>query len=173
VTKVPKGERPDTSPSYGLAKKGTGRLPWSWVTERLAMARNYWVVTASRDGRPHAMPVWGVWFEETLYFSTSRHSRKGRNLAANRRVVVHLDSGDEAVILEGEVEDVRNTALIARASPVYEAKYADPTTGKGFPLPADVSGENAVFALRLERAFGWRESDYPKSATRWRFGNQG
>src|SRR4051794_40830493 len=98
---APLPERPGMPEGYGISRESDGLLPWSWAEERLEASHNYWIVTASPDGRPHAMPVWGVWTGGALYFATSRASRKGRNLAANPRLVVHLESGDEAVILEG------------------------------------------------------------------------
>lgn len=51
-------------------------LPWSWATERLVAARNYWIATTRANGRPHCRPVWGVWFEGVgLYFSTGSLAR--------------------------------------------------------------------------------------------------
>jgi nitroimidazol reductase NimA-like FMN-containing flavoprotein (pyridoxamine 5'-phosphate oxidase superfamily) len=78
-------------------------LPWGWAEERLASSRNYWIATARAGGSPHAMPVWGVWIDDAVVFGTSARSRKGRNLTRDPRVVVHLESGDEVVVLEGEV----------------------------------------------------------------------
>ena len=33
----------------------------------MSKAHNYWVSTTRPDGRPHVMPVWGVWIEEILF----------------------------------------------------------------------------------------------------------
>ena len=89
--------RPDLPEDYGVSDQtsGAGMLPWSRVTERLESARNYWVVTTRSDGKPHSVPVWGIWLDETFYFGTDRRSRKGRNLATNPGLVVHLDSCTE------------------------------------------------------------------------------
>jgi len=61
------------------------------------------------DGLPHAVPVWGVWVDGALYFGTDRRSRKARNLATNQGAVVHLESGDDAVILEGFAEEITSS----------------------------------------------------------------
>jgi pyridoxine/pyridoxamine 5'-phosphate oxidase len=90
-------------------------LEWTWATERLAAARNYWIVTSSVDGGPHAAPVWGLWIDDAVVFSTSPESRKGRDLAHDPRVVVHLESGNEVVIVEGEVETIGMEEQIADA----------------------------------------------------------
>jgi hypothetical protein len=95
---APKASRP-FMPDYGVldAQSGQGLLLWSWATKRLASARNYWIATARPDGYPHMTPVWGVWLDETFYFSTGRRSRKARNLAADPRCVVCPERADEPV----------------------------------------------------------------------------
>jgi hypothetical protein len=145
--------RPSFAPGYGIAADEDGLLDWEWADERLAAARNYWLTTASPDGRPHAAPIWGIWRDGAFVFGTNPESRKGRNLAANPRVVVHLESGDEVVSLEGDVELV---AADEAFLDVYEAKYGvRPPGGPGW------------YSLRPRRAHAWREHDYPRSATRF------
>jgi len=131
-------------------------LEWSWAEERLATARNYWIGTVNGDGSPAAAPVWGVWIDGAVLFGTDPSSRKGRNLARDPRVVVHLESGDEVVILYGEIgrEDLSPAAVDE-----YARKY-------------DFRPENTEnwFALSPARAVAWLESDYPRTATRFDFG---
>ncbi len=159
----PEADRPAFHKSYGIwaADEGAGLLPWDWAAERLERAHNYWVATASKEGRPHAAPIWGLWLDERFYFSTARASRKGRNLAANPRAVVHLESGDEVVIVEGEVKEVIGRNSLDRLALAYGEKY---TLEIAFTDPGSV-----VYALTPSRAFAWRESDYPESATRFSF----
>src|SRR5712692_1387743 len=104
---TPKASRPMMPGSYGMAEAtgGSGLLPWGPAEARLGAAHNYWLSTTRPDGRPHAMPVWGVWRDGVLYVGTDRGSRKARNLAANPACVVHLESGDDVVILEGVAEE--------------------------------------------------------------------
>ena len=40
-----------------------------------------WVCSTRPDGRPHAMPVWALWIDGALWFSTDPSSYKARNLA--------------------------------------------------------------------------------------------
>jgi len=159
----PVASRPAMPASYGVERKpSAGMVDWGALGERLASARNYWVATTRPDGRPHAVPVWGLWLDGAFYFATDRASRKGRNLRANPALVVHLESGDDVVILEGRAEEVSNRALLARFADAYEAKYQfRPVTGN----PAQV-----VHRLRPRTALSWREGDFVRSATRWRFG---
>ncbi len=104
----PKPALPRMPKSYRLpaAPGRQDRSGWDRITEALTGARNYWVCTARPDGRPHAMPVWGLWLGEVFYFVTDRESRKGRNLRVNSWTNVHLESGDDVVILEGRAEEL-------------------------------------------------------------------
>jgi pyridoxine/pyridoxamine 5'-phosphate oxidase len=150
------------APGYGINPLDTaGMMVWDEVRDRLAKGRNYWVATTYPDGRPHVMPVWGLWLDETFYFATDTASRKGRNLAANPNVVVHLESGDNVVILEGRVEEVMESALLVRFSDAYEVKYQ---------FRPDVNNAaSKVYRLRPKVAFAWQEKDFPTTATRWSF----
>lgn len=148
--------------AYGIPKDGSGAeiLPWDEIEKWLVKSRNYWITSTHPDGRPHAIPVWGLWLDGAILFSTSRHSRKGRNLAERPDVIVHLESGDEVVILEGRVEDVSKTDL-GRYMDEYDKKY-------GF-RPDPPGDDDVVYRLRPKVALTWLERDYPNTATRWAF----
>ena len=157
----PTASRPRMPGGYGIERDSTGLMTWSAVVERLAVARNYWVATTSPDGRPHVAPVWGLWLDDAFYFSTDPASRKGRNLAASPELIVHLESGDDVVILEGRAEAVAEPSLLARFAAAYDAKYQ---------LRPDVSNPaSGFYRIRPRAAFAWREQDFPKSATRFSF----
>ena len=154
--------------AYGVPADLEGALPWSWAEERLVANRNYWVVTASVDGRPHAMPVWGVWRPETstFWFSCDPDARKARNLAANPRVSVAVDDTVHVVVVEGTAA----VADPADAEPVlddYVAKYwtseQERVDGKAF------LAQNLVIEISPERGFGIieHEEDFARAATRW------
>jgi pyridoxine/pyridoxamine 5'-phosphate oxidase len=154
----PTRRRPEFSGQYGIHEAPEGMLDWAWADERLARSRNYWIVTSDEDGRPRAMPVWGIWFEDAVVFGTNPRSRKGRNLERDPRVLVHLESGDEAVILEGEVEPITPTHAVADA---FKAKY------DWRPDPKEDAAD--WYRLRPKLAQAWLETDYAKSATRFDF----
>lgn len=157
-------ERPGIVEGYGVRREEAGLLDWEFVDERMEASRNYWISTTRPDGRPHAAPVWGVWFEGVLYFGTNRDSRKARNLRANPEMVVHLESGDECVIFEGVAEEVLDAPLRWRVGRAYAAKYGLDGVGEAG------DGAPPLYALRLRVALAWKESDFPVTATRWRLG---
>lgn len=152
-------DRPSIVEGYGIADDGEGMLPFSWVEDQLAAAHNYWVCSTRADGRPHAMPVWGLWIDGAVWFSTDPASLKARNLAARPEVVVHLESGDEVVVVEGVVSRVGEAELPARFVDLYEEKYShridtsDPAFG--------------FYRVPPDRVLAWQESDFPRSATRF------
>ena len=159
--KQPKASRP-YMPGYGIsdAKSGDGLLPWSWAVDRLSTTQNYFLSTVRSDGRPHVMPLWGVWIGGAFYFSTGKSSVKARNLAENPNCVLCLDGADEAVILEGPAEEVTSRTLLKKFGAAYMAKYK-----------FDVSTMNEpVYVIRPHVVFGQIEKTFVKSATRWIFG---
>ncbi len=153
-----KASRPHI-PEYGIPEHEEGLLPWSFVTEKLEKARNYWIATIRPDGTPHAVPIWGVFADGFLFFSGGPHTRWSRNLEANPQVAVHLESGDEVVILEGRVERISdpNSPHAQPVDAAYVAKYNMP---HGLP----------VWKLHPRVAFAW--SKFPTDTTRWTFENQ-
>ena len=156
-------DRPDM-PGYGISTDEDGLLDWSRLNNAMQSARNYWIITVRPDDLPHATPVWGLWIDEVFYFSCGKKSRKARNIAANPNIVVHLESGDDVVILEGELELVTDDGMFPCLSKEYKNKYDFDPFGEAGAQP----GEPFYF-LRVKKAYAWREKDFPKSATRWKF----
>lgn len=68
--------------------------------ERLHSEQNIWLATARPDGRPHLVPIWFVWVDETVYICTESQSVKARNLRLNPRATIALESGAQPVVAE-------------------------------------------------------------------------
>ena len=135
------------------------------MTARLAGSRNYWLGTTSPSGAPHAAPVWGVVLGETLYLYSERSTVKARNIAADPRVVVHLESGDDVVIVRGEAEDLGAPSRVPHVVSGLAAKYTDPGDAEYLP-DADPSFD-VVYAIRPRSAMVWLLADYDGSQRRW------
>ena len=139
------------------------RLPWKWASARLTQARNYWIATTRPTGQPHCRPVWGVWYEDALYFSTG--SLAWKNLASNPAITVHLESASQVVILEGVAEEGAPPAVLEVVTRLYQEKYHWELA------PAE------VYVMRPQVAFGWLSDDegldggsaFHGTATRWTF----
>jgi len=147
---------------YGVPKDDEGMLPWSYATELLEQARNYWVASVRPDGRPHVSPIWGAWYEGAFYFEGSPETRRGRNIAANPEIAVHIEKGDEVVILEGAVEEVTEPSydLCSRLAETFETKYK-------YRPDVEMWQGGGLYVLRPRVAFAWGE--FPKTVTRWHF----
>ena len=157
----PRGERARFDAAYGTAD-AESQLPWEWARERLERSRNYWVATTRPDGRPHVVPVWGAFVDGALIFGTARKARKARNLAERPDVVVHLESGDETVILEGVAAETNDLELLGLAADVFEAKY------DWRPGLDDFEG-TVWYVVRPRVGYAWLESDYVATRTRFSF----
>jgi hypothetical protein len=162
VQSSPKASRPTKS----YFSKGPHLLPWSWAEERLIESENYWICSTLADGRPYSRPVWGVWLDGALVFSTG--SRIGTNLRERPAAEVHLESGNEVVIFDGRAEFSDERSLLAAFVDAYNRKYNWDFT---------VDGVGSVVSVRPRVAFGWvsdptgldRGAIYDATGTRWDF----
>ncbi len=153
-------------PGYGVlpSDEGTGLLAWQWAEERLTCSRDYRVISLWPDGRPHAMPVWGMWEGGALWFTSSGRSRKVKNLRADRRCVVATQDTADPVVMEGTAEIVTDAAALARTIELMNAKYSTKHT-VDFLDPA----VNATVRVVPRTAFALLHADFSGSPTRWTF----
>jgi nitroimidazol reductase NimA-like FMN-containing flavoprotein (pyridoxamine 5'-phosphate oxidase superfamily) len=166
----PRIERPDMS-QYGVDTPDWHGLPWSWAAERLAANKNYWVVTVSASGRPHSLPVWGVWDDAAhrFMFSCAPASRKAANIGQNPQVVVTIDDTVHCVSVEGRAtsidDDARRGAWVDR--------YLDKYRPYSEALSREFVASSRMYEVEPDRAFGIVEEEdaFATRATRWVFGD--
>jgi nitroimidazol reductase NimA-like FMN-containing flavoprotein (pyridoxamine 5'-phosphate oxidase superfamily) len=154
----PKAARPDV-PGYGISENPKDLLPWKWAEGLLSKTQNYFLTTVRKDGRPHVMPIWGVWFDSAFYFSTGKNSVKTQNLEANPNCVLCPGGADEAVIVEGVAKKLADKKKLAKFARIYFDKYKWDILKMGEP----------VFVIRPKTVFGQIEETFTKTATRWTF----
>jgi nitroimidazol reductase NimA-like FMN-containing flavoprotein (pyridoxamine 5'-phosphate oxidase superfamily) len=155
MTTSPRAGRPH-APGYGLPAAAQGMWSWAWAQGLLRRAQRYLLATGRVDGRPHVMPVWAVWHEGALWFSTGRESVKHRNLSVRPDCSLVAEDGPQTVVVDGTATQVEATPEVHSA---YDAKYAE-----GMP-----AGE-PIYRVAPTTVFGF--SDAPEEfgkATRWRF----
>ena len=155
-------------PGYGLSDND-GLLPWSWAEARLSEAHTYWLTTVRPDGRPHVMPVWGVWLDGRFYFTTGAETRKAKNLASEPRCVVSAGKGtdDEAVVLEGRAAIETDAVTLEKAAQVYNTKYDWSLQVRDGGVYDETGNGGPMFAVTPEVVFGFGEEF--NSSTRWGF----
>jgi hypothetical protein len=121
---TPKVSRPQFPKGY--VDNPASYVDWSWVAAQLTDSKNYWLCSARPDGRPHVVPRWAVYVDESIYYDGSPETRHAQNIVANPHISVHLESGDRVVILEGISAPAGkpDPDLANRLVEAYRIKYA-------------------------------------------------
>jgi nitroimidazol reductase NimA-like FMN-containing flavoprotein (pyridoxamine 5'-phosphate oxidase superfamily) len=117
-------------PRYGNASATAP--PWPDIERLLTDAQLYWIITVRADGRPHAVPLVGVWHEGAFAFCTGSQEQKQRNLDANPHVAVTTgstgangwDNGKD-VVVEGTAVRVTDAEALRRLAAAWFAKYGE------------------------------------------------
>ena len=162
---MPAADRP-FMPGYGIlpADQGSGLIAWSETERRLTGSHDYWMATVRPDGRPHVMPVWGVWLGGRLWFSSGLGSRKARNLAADPRCTITTDDARNPVVVDGVVERLTDAAAITGFVDAVNGKY-DASMTVEFQDPA----VNGTYAVQPVTVIALTDGDFQGSPTRWTF----
>ena len=106
--------------------------PWDDIQRFLSDAQLYWIISVRADGRPHAVPLVGVWHDGAFAFCTGPNEQKQRNLEANSHVAVTTgttgangwDSGRE-VVVEGTAQRVTDAEALRALADAWSAKYGN------------------------------------------------
>lgn len=163
----PTVDRPVFPDGYGLPSDSEGVLEWPQVEARLRAATNYWLGSVRPDGRPHAVPRWGVWLDGQFWYDGAPTTRHTRNVERNPAVTLTLESGTQVVIVEGESHATRADpdGLGKRLAREFE-KYAD----AGYaPEPDAWSGPygGGLRVITPHRVMAWFQ--FPTDCTRFTF----
>ena len=151
------GEPHPLPPEYGTPSK---ILAWADVEARLEAATKLWLATVRPDGRPHTVPVDGLWLDGAAWFGGSAETVKHRNLLADGRATLHLADAESAVIVEGTAE------LVHPDPPTVVELIAASKQKHGYAPPADAFA-GGVWRLRPSKVMAW--TSLPADATRFRF----
>jgi hypothetical protein len=128
-------------------------LTWEHVEMRLSSAVHYWLCSVRPDGRPHTVPKWAVWLDGRLYFDGSPETRHARNIALNPHVSVHLESGENVLILNGEScgIDRPDSELGIKVAQAYTSKYA----ARGYSPEPDQWDQGGLFVIIPCEVLAW------------------
>jgi hypothetical protein len=164
---APDRDRPTMPAGYGLPGTTDGLLSWSDVEPRLVASLHYWLTTVRPDGTPHSVPRWGVWVDGRFYYDGSPETRHARNVERNPACTLTLESGREAVIVEGSSVATRadpadlGTRLAAAFEKYHPQGYS--------PGPDSWSGAQGggLRVITPRRALAW--FSFPTDCTRFTF----
>jgi hypothetical protein len=166
-------------PRYGDASATAP--PWAAIERLLADAQLYWIITARADGRPHAVPLVGVWHDGAFAFCTGSGEQKQRNLDANPHVAVttgstgaHGWNHGKDVVVEGVAVRVTDVQELQRLAAAWFAKYGEDWTfevrGQEFVEVSNSGGgtEGGAWVYRVTPAKVMAFGD-PHGQTTYRF----
>jgi hypothetical protein len=131
-----------------------GVLRWEEIAARLDAAQSWWAATSGPSG-PHSVPVWGVVVGSSPVFYGSPTAVRSRNLAADPRLVLHLESADDVLIVHGTAAVLGPAGGDPAVNAAYAAKYTDPTDLEYLP-DAPGNADALRFGVTPLRAFAWR-----------------
>ena len=149
-------------------------MPWTKGSERLAGGSTYWLATVRPDGRPHLMPVLGVWVDGVLHFSAGPDTQKARNIAANPQVSVSTEGDGSDVVVEGAAVAVRDGRRLDRVATAYAEKYGwqvevrDGTFDAAGGAPTAGDPPYDVYEVVPDKAFAL-STEGSMISTRWAF----
>ena len=149
--KPTKISRPQFPPGY--VDHPISEVSWDYVEQELTKSKNYWLCSVHPDGRPHCVPRWAVFLDGKLYYDGSPETRHARNLEKNPYISVHLESGDEAIILEGESHAAKKPSaeLARRLSEAYKVKY----TQHGYAPEPDQWDDGGLYVFTPRQCLAW------------------
>jgi hypothetical protein len=160
--KPPKVSRPAFPPGY--VDHPISELSWDDVAGQLRDAKHYWMcsvrppsraeaLAGQAGGRPHCVPRWAVYLDGLIYYDGSPETRHARNISENPHVALHLESGAQAVILEGTSAPAGKPSaeLAGRLASAYRAKYA----ADGYAPTADQWDEGGLYVFTPRQCIAW------------------
>jgi nitroimidazol reductase NimA-like FMN-containing flavoprotein (pyridoxamine 5'-phosphate oxidase superfamily) len=110
-------------PGYGISEDDEGMVSWDDVNCWMEESKNYWISTTGLDSNPHARPIWGIWFEDLFYFGGGQNTRNIANLRKNPNIVIHTESAEKVVIINGKAEEFDDKELHKILGGKYEERY--------------------------------------------------
>jgi hypothetical protein len=90
---------------------------------------------------------------------------KARNIAVSPRVLVHLESGEDVLIVHGLAEDLGPPSAVPHVLAALAAKYTRSADRQYLP-DADPDFD-VVYAIRATSAVTWQLADFSGSHRRW------
>jgi hypothetical protein len=130
-----------------------GVLAWDEIESRFQAAPNWWVATTGPAG-PHSVPVWGVVVGGVLSFYGAPDAVRSQNLAADPRLVLHLESASDVLLLHGTADVAGAAGGDPAVNAAYAVKYAAPDDLEY--LPDAPANERALrYAVEPLRAVAW------------------
>ena len=137
----------------GYVDKPASFLTWDWVAAQLTESKNYWLCSVRPNGHPHVVPRWAVFIDGKIYYDGSPETRHARNIESNPQVSLHLESGTEAIMLEGTAVPAGKPSpeLGKKLSQAYKKRYKD----FGYAPEPNAWDEGGLFVFTPRQCIAW------------------
>ena len=116
-----------------------------------------------------------MWADDTFWFETGEHTRKGRNLAHDPRCSLSIATQGFDLVVEGIAEQIRDRATVeSMAQKWSDQGWPARVDESGVALTAEFSAPSAgpppwvIYRMVLDRATAL-QTEEPGGATRWTF----
>jgi hypothetical protein len=162
-----------TRPKFpvGYVDRPASFLTWEWVAAQLTESKHYWLCSVrppssgAQGGRPHVVPRWGVFIDDTFYYDGSPETRHARNIEENPYVSLHLESGSEVIIMDGRsaAAGKPSSELANRLSKAFKKKYKE----LGYAPKPDNWDHGGLFVFTPSQCIAW--SNFTKDPTKFVF----
>lgn len=125
------------------------------------------VVTISPEGKSHAVPLWFIILNSDIYITTTKRTKKAKNILANNNLSLLFDQGEESdmrklwgMVIEGKAEEVTDETTMKRFYEAYGKKYFGQNylDHPGYQQLSNMP-ERIIFKIKQEKIATW---DYGK-----------
>lgn len=131
---------------------------WRAIEARLGRESEIWIATVRYDGRPHLVPVWFIYLDRKLYFSTGTETQKWTNLLSNQNISLSLPDTNKVVMIEGEAHAVGHQVTQELAEHFYN-KYE-------WDFREDDSANWRVVEVTIHKVLAWGDGHEEKEGIR-------
>jgi len=148
---TPKISRPKLPKGY--ADNPASFVDWEWVTEQMTESKNYWLSSVRPNGRPHVVPRWGVFIDNEFWYDGSPETRHAQNIIKNPNVSLHLESGDQVVMMEGISKPAEKPTpeFATQLAEVIGSKYGE----DGYSPKPDQWDEGGLYVFTPRQCIAW------------------
>ena len=137
----------------GYADNPASYVDWNWVVEQLTESKNYWLSSVRPNGRPHVVPRWGVFIDNKFFYDGSPETRHAQNIIKNPNVSLHLESGEQVVMMEGVSKPAEKPTLefAKQLAQAIGDKYGE----DGYSPKPDQWNEGGLYVFTPRQCIAW------------------
>ncbi len=137
------------------------------ITKHIEETLTVRVVTINPERKSHVVPLWFVILNGDIYITTTKRTKKAKNILANNNISLLFDQGEEldlgklwGIVIEGKAEEVTYKANIKRFHEAWGKKYFGQNylDHPGYQQLSNTP-DRIVFKIKQEKIASW---DYSK-----------